>query len=103
MSILVIDVGTSSVRASVVRADATVAAEHRRDTLPDSPAAGLVEFDPPDAERCRARAGGPRAGRRRAGRGRGHRHPAGIDDRVGPRQRRAGGAGAGLAGPAHHR
>lgn len=46
MSILVIDVGTSSVRASVVRPDATVAVEHRRDTLPDSPAAGLVEFDP---------------------------------------------------------
>jgi len=46
VSILVIDVGTSSVRASVVRADATIAVEHRRDTLPDSPAAGLVEFDP---------------------------------------------------------
>jgi glycerol kinase len=46
VSILVIDVGTSSVRASVVRPDATVAAEHRLDTLPDSPAAGLVEFDP---------------------------------------------------------
>ncbi len=46
MSILVIDVGTSSVRASVVRGDATIAVEHRRDTLPDSPAAGLVEFDP---------------------------------------------------------
>ncbi len=46
MSILVIDVGTSSMRASVVRPDSTVACEHRRETLPDSPAAGLVEFDP---------------------------------------------------------
>jgi glycerol kinase len=46
MSILVIDLGTSSVRASVVRPDGSIAVEHRRDTLPDSPAAGLVEFDP---------------------------------------------------------
>jgi glycerol kinase len=45
MSILVIDVGTSGVRASVVRADATIAAEHRHEVLPDSPAPGLVEFD----------------------------------------------------------
>jgi glycerol kinase len=45
MSILVIDVGTSSVRASVVRPDATIAVEHHREALPDSPAAGLVEFD----------------------------------------------------------
>jgi glycerol kinase len=45
MSILVIDIGTSSVRASVVRPDSSIAAEHRRETLPDSPAAGLVEFD----------------------------------------------------------
>lgn len=43
--IVVVDVGTSSVRASVVRPDGTVAHEHRRATLPDSPAAGLVEFD----------------------------------------------------------
>lgn len=39
------DVGTSSVRAAVVRPDATLAVEHRRDTLPESPFAGLVEFD----------------------------------------------------------
>ena len=45
MSVLVIDVGTSSVRAVVVRPDATIAVEHRRATLPDSPMAGLVEFD----------------------------------------------------------
>ncbi len=45
MSVLVIDVGTSSVRAVVVRPDATIAVEHRRAILPDSPMAGLVEFD----------------------------------------------------------
>jgi glycerol kinase len=44
-SILVVDVGTSGVRASIVRPDATVEHEHRIPLLPDSPAAGLVEFD----------------------------------------------------------
>src|SRR3546814_3752776 len=46
MSILVIDVGTSSVRAAVVRPDASIAAEHREALLPSSPAPGLVELDP---------------------------------------------------------
>lgn len=45
MSILVIDVGTSSVRAAVVRPDATVDHEIHRPLLPDSPMPGLVEFD----------------------------------------------------------
>ena len=45
MSILVIDLGTSSVRAAVVHPDATVSHEVRRHTLPDSPVPGLVEFD----------------------------------------------------------
>ena len=45
MSILVVDVGTSGVRGAVVHPDGTVAIEHHRETLPDSPAAGLVEFD----------------------------------------------------------
>ena len=45
MSILVIDVGTSSVRASVVRDDASVSAVHQEPTLPSSPAPGLVELD----------------------------------------------------------
>ena len=44
-SILVVDVGTSSVRAAVVRPDATVDHEHHLPLLPDSPAPGLVEFD----------------------------------------------------------
>ncbi len=45
MSILVIDVGTSSIRASIVHDDATVSNETALPLLPDSPAPGLVEFD----------------------------------------------------------
>ncbi len=45
MSILVIDVGTSGLRAAVVRPDATLAVEHYRELLPSSPVPGLVEFD----------------------------------------------------------
>jgi glycerol kinase len=45
MSVLVVDVGTSSVRASIVGADATVAHVHRRTLLPRSPAPGFVELD----------------------------------------------------------
>jgi glycerol kinase len=44
-SILVVDVGTSGVRAAVVRPDATVTAVQHRPVLPSSPAPGLVEFD----------------------------------------------------------
>ena len=103
MSILVIDVGTSGLRAAVVRPDATIAVEQHRELLPDTPAPGLVEFDADADGRGRAR-GGPRgAGRGRPGRRRRHRQPAGVDDRVGPRDRRAGRAGARLAGPAHDR
>ncbi len=44
-NVLVIDVGTSSVRAAVVRDDATFAADIAQELLPDSPADGLVQFD----------------------------------------------------------
>ncbi|HEY1444639.1 MAG TPA: FGGY family carbohydrate kinase, partial [Acidimicrobiales bacterium] len=44
-SVLVVDVGTSGVRAAVVRPDATVAYEHHVRVLPETPAPGLVEFD----------------------------------------------------------
>jgi glycerol kinase len=43
--VLVVDVGTSGVRASVVRDDTTVEHAHYAAVLPDSPAPGLVEFD----------------------------------------------------------
>ena len=45
MSVLVVDVGTSSVRGSVVEDDGAVTAVHRRAILPSSPAPGFVEFD----------------------------------------------------------
>lgn len=44
-SVLVVDVGTSGVRAAIVRPDATVTHAHHTPVLPDSPAPGLVEFD----------------------------------------------------------
>jgi glycerol kinase len=45
MSVLVVDVGTSGVRASIVRPDATVAHSHYREVLPTSPVQSFVEFD----------------------------------------------------------
>jgi glycerol kinase len=43
--VLVVDVGTSSVRGAVVDDAAHVQVEHRAPLLPDAPAPGLVEFD----------------------------------------------------------
>jgi glycerol kinase len=43
--VLVVDVGTSSVRAAIVRSDGSFAGSHDRELLPDSPADGLVQFD----------------------------------------------------------
>jgi glycerol kinase len=45
VSVLVIDIGTSGVRAAIVHDDATIAHEQYREALPSSPAPGLVEFD----------------------------------------------------------
>ncbi|HSO94548.1 MAG TPA: FGGY-family carbohydrate kinase [Acidimicrobiia bacterium] len=44
--VLVVDVGTSSVRAAVVDTRARLVGEHREPLLPSSPTPGLVEFDP---------------------------------------------------------
>jgi glycerol kinase len=44
-SVLVVDVGTSAVRAAIVRPDATVEHAHHAHALPDTPGPGLVEFD----------------------------------------------------------
>ena len=44
-SLLVVDVGTSGLRAAIVRPDATVEHVHHQPLLPASPAPGLVEFD----------------------------------------------------------
>jgi glycerol kinase len=43
--LLVVDVGTSGVRAAVIGPDATVVHEHYREVLPESPEPGLVQFD----------------------------------------------------------
>ena len=45
MSILVVDVGTSSVRAAILGPDPRIQHEEVRPLLPASPAPGLVEFD----------------------------------------------------------
>lgn len=45
MSLLVVDVGTSSVRAAIVGDDARVRVERQEELLPSTPAAGLVEID----------------------------------------------------------
>ena len=45
MSVLVIDIGTSGLRAAVVRPDGDVTAMHYRAMPPSSPFPGLVEFD----------------------------------------------------------
>ncbi len=42
MEVLVCDIGTSSIRAAIVHADATVHHEQHREFLPDSPAPGMV-------------------------------------------------------------
>ena len=43
--VLVVDVGTTGVRASVVRPDVSVEHTHYREVLPDTPAPGFVQFD----------------------------------------------------------
>jgi len=45
MTVLVIDAGTSGVRAAAVRPDGAVEHVHHRQVLPSSPATGFVEFD----------------------------------------------------------
>lgn len=45
MSILVVDAGTSGVRAAIIRPDGAVDHVHHRATLPSTPAPGFVEID----------------------------------------------------------
>ncbi|MFZ9731467.1 MAG: FGGY family carbohydrate kinase, partial [Ilumatobacteraceae bacterium] len=45
MSVLVVDVGTTGLRAAVVRPDATIVGFTYESLPPSSPFAGLVEFD----------------------------------------------------------
>ena len=90
VSILVIDVGTSGLRAAVVAPGRDRRARH----LPRLPARHPVRRPRRVRRRgdgrrgARRRPAGP--GRRRAGRGRRHHQPASVDHRVGPRHGRAG-------------
>src|SRR5205085_6309710 len=66
VSHLVVDVGTSGVRAAIVEADASVAHVHHRQVLPTTPNQGFVEFDATvlaaaalDVARAALAAGGP--------------------------------------------
>ena len=52
MSVLVVDTGTSSVRAAVVRPDGTVTAVHRLPVVRATPNAGFVEFDAAEVARA---------------------------------------------------
>jgi glycerol kinase len=45
MSVLAVDVGTSGVRAAIVRPDSSVESVFQQQVLPSSPAPGFVEFD----------------------------------------------------------
>jgi glycerol kinase len=67
--VLVVDVGTSNVRAAIVRADGTLEHLHVLPTPPAAPVPGLVEFDPSaiaaaalDVARAALADGGPVAG-----------------------------------------
>ena len=101
--VLVVDVGTSSVRAAVVDADGAVVAEHARELLPDSPADGLVEFDAAAMARRASTSRAPRSTTPGPSTRSASPNQRGVDRRVGPRDRRARRARARLAGPAHDR
>ena len=103
-SLLVVDVGTSGVRAAVVRPDATVDHVHHRAGAarpPRRPA--WSRSTPRRSAEAVARAGRGRPGRGRTGGRGGHRQPAGHHRGLGPGHRPAGGPGHRLAGPAHGR
>ena len=102
--LLVVDVGTSGVRAAVVDADGarrrtcTTARCCRRRRRRASSSSTPPRWRP----RC-STSPARRWTRRRPGRRGRHRQPAGVDDRVGPRHRRARRPRHRLAGPAHRR
>ena len=84
--ILVLDVGTSTLRAAVVDEDLQIVALAARSSPPASPFPGLVEFDAADVARLAVDAGDRGHDRRRAADHRRRDHqPAGEHHRVGPR------------------
>jgi glycerol kinase len=52
MSVLAVDVGTSGVRAAIVRPDSSVENVHQLQVLPSSPLQGFVEFDAAEIARA---------------------------------------------------
>ena len=52
MSVLAVDVGTSGVRAAVVRPDSSIVDVHQLQVLPTSPLQGFVEFDAAEIARA---------------------------------------------------
>jgi len=52
MSVLAVDVGTSGVRAAIVRPDSSVENVHHLQVLPSSPLQGFVEFDAAEIARA---------------------------------------------------
>ena len=52
MSVLAVDVGTSGVRAAIVRPDSSVEHVHQLQVLPSSPSQGFVEFDAAEIARA---------------------------------------------------
>ena len=103
--ILVIDVGTTGLRAALVDDTAAIRALHYRPFPPSTPSPGLVEFDATEMGSARARRG--RCGDRRRRIGSRHRRrdhePAGEHDHLGSLHGRADRARTRLAGPAHRR
>ena len=102
-AILVLDVGTTSVRAAIVDERLQIVAMARRPFPPATPFPGLVEFDAAELVRIVLDAAARGDGVGRSDRRRRHHQPAGEHDRVGSGDRRADRAGARLAGPAHRR
>ena len=102
-AILVLDVGTTSVRAAIVDERLQIVAMARRPFPPSTPFPGLVEFDAAELARIVLDAAAEATAVGRSDRRRRHHQPAGEHDRVGPGDRRADRPGARLAGPAHRR
>ncbi len=94
MSVLAVDVGTSGVRAAVVRPDSSVEHVHQLQVLPKSPSQGFVEFDAAEIARAVLEVSTAALAEGGSSRRGGNQQPAGVHDSVGPSDGRAGRARA---------